>query len=78
MVFGNLMRLKNHHVAKIDSTGRQIYYERLIGQIVEGITDFPAHLSLDDQGRFAIGYYHQRQDFYTKKDEKPEIREESK
>ena len=24
--------------------------------------------SLDDQGQFAIGYYHQRQDFFTKKD----------
>ena len=28
----------------------------------------PAHLSLDDQSRFAIGYYHQRQDLFTKKD----------
>ena len=27
-----------------------------------------AHLSLDDQGQFAIGYYHQRQDFFAKKD----------
>ena len=33
-----------------------------------GIGNFPAHLSLDDQGVFAIGYYHQRQAFYTKSD----------
>jgi CRISPR-associated protein Csd1 len=29
---------------------------------------FPAQLSLPDQGRFAIGYYHQRQAFFTKSD----------
>lgn len=71
-VFGNLMRQKNHHIAKIENPGRQVFYEKLIGQIVEGIDDFPAHLALDDQGRFAIGYYHQRQDFYTKKADKIE------
>ena len=32
------------------------------------LSRFPSHLSLDDQGQFAIGYYHQRQDFFTKKD----------
>ncbi|KZD15805.1 MAG: hypothetical protein AO396_09960 [Candidatus Fermentibacter daniensis] len=71
-VFGNLMRQKNHHIAKIDNPGRQVFYEKLIGQIMEGIDDFPAHLSLDDQGRFAIGYYHQRQDFYTRKTDRIE------
>lgn len=75
MVFGNLMRLKNHHIAKMDSVGRQVHYERLLGQILEGITDFPAHLPLDDQGRFAIGYYHQRQDFFSRKTEKSEVEE---
>ena len=64
-VFGNLMRLKNHHLAKID---RAVFFESLIGEIVDGIVDFPAHLPLDEQGMFAIGYYHQRQDFFTKKD----------
>ncbi len=65
-VFGNLMRLKNHHLAKL-SDGLRILRERLIGEIISGIADFPAHLALADQGRFAIGYYHQMQDFYTKK-----------
>jgi len=42
----------------------------LIGEIVgdlNGNVGFPAHLSIDDQGRFAIGYYHQKQAFYAKK-----------
>jgi CRISPR-associated protein Csd1 len=67
-VFSTLMRLKNHHLAKLDSRGRATHFERLIGEIVGGIADFPAQLALADQGRFAIGYYHQRQAFYTKAD----------
>lgn len=65
-VFGTLMRLKNHHLAKLPD-GLRIVRERLIGEIMGGIADFPPHLRLEDQGRFAIGYYHQMQDFFTKK-----------
>lgn len=68
-VFGNLMRLKNHHLAKLENAGRRVNFERQIGEIISGFQEFPAHLSLDDQGRFAIGYYHQRQDFFPKKPE---------
>jgi len=75
-VFGNLMRLKNHHLAKFDSPGRRIYFEKLLCQIMDGVNDFPPHLILADQGRFAIGYYHQMQDFYTKKSEKTESKGE--
>lgn len=66
-VFGNLMRLKNHHLAKLEDREWAVNLERLIGEIMDGITDFPPHLTLDNQGRFAIGYYHQMQDFLTKK-----------
>lgn len=66
-VFGSLMRLKNHHLAKLPD-GLRIVRERLIGEIMSGVSDFPPHLKLEDQGRFAIGYYHQMQDFYTRKE----------
>ncbi len=65
-VFGRLMTLKNHHLAKLENIGRRVNLERLVGEIVDGIKDFPAHLTLDDQGRFAVGYYHQRQDLFAK------------
>jgi CRISPR-associated protein Csd1 len=68
-VFPNLMRLKNHHLSKMESPGRRVYFERLIGSVMAAISDFPPHLSLADQGRFAIGYYHQNQAFFTKKSE---------
>lgn len=65
-VFSTLLKLKNHHLAKLDNKGEAVNYEKLLGQIMDGIADFPAHLNLQDQGRFAIGYYHQRQAFFTK------------
>jgi len=66
-VFGNLMRLKNHHLAKLEHAGRRVFFERLLGEIIDAVRDFPPHLQLEDQGRFAVGYYHQVQDFYSKK-----------
>ena len=65
-VFTTLMRLKNHHLAKLENRGRAMNFERLIGEIMSGLNDFPAQLPIAEQGRFAIGYYHQRQAFYTK------------
>jgi CRISPR-associated protein Csd1 len=68
-VFSHLMKLKNHHLSKLENRGRAVNFERSIGEIVDAISGFPTHLSLPDQGRFAVGYYHQRQDFFSKKDE---------
>lgn len=64
-VFTNLLRLKNHHLAKLENKGRVVNFERLLGEIMEKIDAFPAHLSLHEQGLFAIGYYHQRQAFFA-------------
>lgn len=67
-VFGNLMRLSGHHLSKLDSDkkGLRIWLEKLVEEIVSGLSAFPPHLSLEEQGMFAIGYYHQRN---AKKDE---------
>jgi CRISPR-associated protein Csd1 len=65
-VFTTLLRLKNHHIAKLDNKGRATNFEKLFGEIMGGIQDFPGHLALPDQGRFALGYYHQRQSFFSK------------
>ena len=74
-VFGNLMRLKNHHLAKLERPGRRVFFEKLLGGIIDDIDGrnaFPAHLNLEDQGRFAIGYYHQMQEFFARKGDKSE------
>lgn len=67
-VFSTLLKLKNHHLSKLDNRGRAVNLEKRVGEIMDGIGDFPAQLPLADQGRFAIGYYHQRQDFFKKHD----------
>lgn len=66
-VFPTLMRLDRHHLAKLENLGRKVYFEQLLEEIVSHFSEFPTHLNLHEQGRFAVGFYHQRQGFYTKK-----------
>lgn len=68
-VFPQLIRMAQHHIQKAEY-GRRT--DKIIEEIVSEIKEFPAHLSLDDQGMFAIGYYHQRQAFYTKTENQKE------
>jgi len=70
-VFPRLLNLKNSHLKKLNE-GRKIYFEKLIGEILSEVKSFPTNLSLNEQANFAIGYYHQRQDFFTKKSDKEE------
>jgi len=65
-VFTTLLRLEKAHLKKLPE-GQARWIEGLIGEILEPIQDFPKHLTLPDQGRFALGYYQQRQFFFTKK-----------
>ena len=67
-VFPQLLKLKNHHVAKLDNPQQVTYFEKLIGQILEPLASFPAQLSMHEQAEFALGYYHQRQDFFKPKE----------
>lgn len=69
VVFPQLIRLGQHHIQKSDYG---FAVDKMIEEIISGIQEFPAHLSLDDQGVFAIGYYHQRQAFFTKSEDKKE------
>jgi CRISPR-associated protein Csd1 len=71
-VFPTLLRLKNAHLKKL-SDGEAVHYERQIGDVcgtVEqpALADFPRQLDLHAQGLFALGYYQQRQSFFTRKD----------
>lgn len=69
-VFATILNLSSHHMEKLANESRRIFYEKIKQEIIDKIpaTGFPAHLDLQDQGRFFIGYYHQRQDFFTKKE----------
>lgn len=64
-----MLNLSMHHSEKL-SEGSRIYFEQLKQEIIDKLSasGFPAHLDLNDQGRFFVGYYHQRADLYSKKE----------
>jgi CRISPR-associated protein Csd1 len=67
-VFPILLRLSQHHISKAEygyTSDRRI--QEIMGLLEVENTPFPAHLSLDQQGIFVLGYYHQRADFYKPK-----------
>lgn len=69
MVFPRLIRLSQHHLSSLgkEKAGLKVNHDRLCGEIIGKLDGFASHLNLEDQGLFAVGYYHQRQDFYTSK-----------
>ena len=72
-VFPTLLKLSVHHSAKLDNA---VFFEKSITELLGRLSDeapFPAAQSLDDQGRFVLGYYHQTQDFFTPKKDKEMI-----
>lgn len=77
-VFPILIKLKNSHLKKIErgSTGLKIQYEKTITELMgklnmaETQIGFPRRLSLEEQGKFMLGYYHQIQKRYEKKEDK--------
>lgn len=68
-VFATILNLSVHHAEKLNKS-KQIYYEKMKQDIIDKLpaNGFPSHLTLQDQGRFFVGYYQQRQDFFTKKE----------
>lgn len=69
VVFPQLIKLAQAHLKKLDG-GLSVHYNRQLGDILSRfISDYPTRLSLYDQGIFQLGYYHQVQARYTKKEE---------
>lgn len=80
VIFAKLMQLSQHHLKKVGNTnkGAQVNLNKLTGEIMDGLCgEFPATLPLHEQGKFIIGYYHQRQDFYKKSTAKENIVKEA-
>lgn len=62
-VFSRLMRGAQTHLSTIrkDTPGLAVNLEKRLQAILGKLTDFPAILTLQEQGMFALGYYHQRE-----------------
>ena len=74
IIFPRLLRTYQHHLSKLEG-GRRINREKLVQAIFAPLEHFPTHLGLSDQGLFAIGYYHQIRDFYTKHESADETKD---
>ncbi len=70
MSFPTLLRLSQKHLRKLND-GLATHYDKQITELMAQLpaSGFPARLSLPDQGKFTIGYYHQTQKRYVKKNE---------
>jgi CRISPR-associated protein Csd1 len=65
-VFPRLIDLATKHLSKLrrEKSGRAVNLEKLIGSIMDALNPdkpFMPIFSLNDQGCFAVGYYHQKQ-----------------
>jgi len=59
--FPTLIALAQHHISKLDSGA---FFDKIIGEIMDKLevedNPFPKNLSLEEQGIFYLGFYHQR------------------
>ena len=73
--FPILLRLSQHHISKVKQEGKRTFnFDRRIQDILNLLevekNPIPTRLTLDEQGVFILGYYHQRKDFFTPKGQK--------
>ncbi|MGE4290685.1 MAG: type I-C CRISPR-associated protein Cas8c/Csd1 [Desulfovibrio sp.] len=70
-VFPRLLQLYGHHLQKLrkgEFGGYAVSIDRELVDILSEINCFPCHFGMEQQGLFALGYYHQRKDFFTKRE----------
>ncbi len=70
-VFPRLLSGAKHHLSRLrkDKGGMAVNLDKDLGAIIELLPEtFPRHLNIEEQGRFAIGYYHQKQSYFAKKE----------
>jgi len=79
-VFPMLLRNTQNHLSRVrkEKPGLAVNLERDIGEIIDGLqSQFPRSLRLEDQGRFAIGYYHQSRARFSRHGEPNDAETES-
>ena len=72
-IFPILLNLSQKHLKKLKGSnmGLCVFYEKQLTELLSKLSaDFPARLNLPQQGAFQLGYYHQTQARYEKKEEK--------
>ena len=73
IVFPVLLNLAQKHLKKLD-TGLRTYYNKQITELISKLGEgYPSRLNLSQQGSFQLGYYHQTQNRFEKKEEKKDV-----
>ena len=68
-VLPKIAQLSMNHQKKLNEKAN-VFYQKLLGELMNGLEGkFPQMLSLDDQGRFIIGYYQMNRRLWTKKED---------
>ena len=69
LVIGKLSQLSQYHLAKIER-GLAIYFEKILTEIYQSVgeQDIPTALTMMQQTEFALGYYQQKAEIYSKKE----------
>jgi CRISPR-associated protein Csd1 len=73
-VFPRLIAGCQNHLSKIrkDKPGFAVNLDKQLGSVIAGLPhSLPKQLTIEQQGQFAVGYYQQKQSFFTKKDSAP-------
>ena len=66
-VFNTLFASHIHHLKKLQNPARAINFQKMIGELSQKLQMIPSYLNSEQQCLFAVGYYHQRQFFFTPK-----------
>ncbi len=69
-IFPTLLNLAQKHLRKLDGR-RKVFYDRQLTELCAKLgEEYPDHMNLPQQGAFQLGYYHQTQQRYQKKEDK--------
>ena len=69
VVFPTLLKLAQKHLQKMNEPQR-VYFSKQVTELMGRVQQtFPTRMTLPEQGAFEIGYYHQTQERFTKKEE---------
>ena len=73
VVFPRLLNLYRHHINKLSSKGLKVIREKQVQNVMGKLEKFPSCLSMEQQGLFALGFYHQTQELFVKKNDDKNI-----
>jgi CRISPR-associated protein Csd1 len=75
--FGRLLKMSQNHISKIkgEKPGLAVIFDKELQELFSKIDSFPAIFKLEEQGQFAIGYYHQKNDTFRKAAENKELKD---